>query len=272
VRNAAVRAAKHYRKCEKQFAPQQWYLRSKPSKSAGLQQRTTQNVTNRPVCAVLGGSILTLMRVGTELQLAATEVSFMLLAALVLMCPVPQTGDIAKMVHEVPAAVATDDHAAGSVSNPLPSMPPPKEASDASAAASGSGGSTAPAEAIGPHPGPLPLEGVKPAFTRPRETPVQRKTWYALMAVSHGAAAFDAWSTRRAVSQGFVEANPLLAPYAKSNAIYVATQVSPLVMDFIGKRMMTSQHTWIRRMWWLPQAAGSGFSIGAGVHNVRVIH
>jgi hypothetical protein len=200
----------------------------------------------------------------------------MLLAALVLMCPVPQTGDIAKMVHEVPAAVVTDDHAAGSVASPLPSMPEPKEttdASDATGAASGSANSSgAAAEPIGPHPGPLPLEGVKPAFTRPRETPVQRKTWYALMAVSHGAAAFDAWSTRRAVSQGFVEANPLLAPYAKSNAIYVATQVSPLVMDFIGKRMMTSQHTWIRRMWWLPQAAGSGFSIGAGVHNVRIVH
>lgn len=200
----------------------------------------------------------------------------MLFAALVLMCPVPQAGDIAKTVLEVPAAVAASAHEPESASETLPSMPEPKEtadASDASGPASGSASSNAAAaEPIGPHPGPLPLEGVKPAYTRPRETPAQRKTWYALMAVSHGAAAFDAWSTRRAVSQGFVEANPLLAPYAKSNAIYVATQVSPFVMDLIGKHMMTSQHTWVHRLWWLPQAAGSGFSIGAGVHNVGIVH
>ena len=212
----------------------------------------------------------------------------MLLAALVLMCPVPQTGDVSKTVLEVPAAVAADAHAAESAADALPSVPEPKETPEASEAAgatsssssssaagtaSSSANSSAPAaEPIGPHPGPLPLEGVKPAYTRPRETPAQRKTWYALMAVSHGAAAFDAWSTRRAVCRGFVEANPLLAPYAKSNAIYVATQVSPFVMDLIGKHMMTSQHTWVRRLWWLPQAAGSGFSIGAGVHNVGIVH
>ena len=54
-----------------------------------------------------------------------------------------------------------------------------------------------------------------------------------------GAAAFDAWSTRRAISEGYgTEANPLLRPFSHSNAMYAATQVSPLVMDFIGKRMM----------------------------------
>jgi len=39
-------------------------------------------------------------------------------------------------------------------------------------------------------------------------------------------------------------------------------------MDLIGKRMMVSQNRWVRALWWLPQAAGSGFSIGAGVHNM----
>ena len=199
----------------------------------------------------------------------------MLLAALLLMCPVPQTGDVSKSVNEVPAVVVADANNSESP-EALPSMPAPKESPEANVAgegASGSGSSSAPAaEPIGPHPGPLPLEGVKPAYTRPRETSGQRKMWYALLVTSHGAAAFDAWSTRRAVSQGYVEANPMLAPYAKSNAIYVATQVSPVVMDLIGKHMMASQHTWVRRLWWLPQAAGSGFSIGAGVHNVRIVH
>ena len=87
-----------------------------------------------------------------------------------------------------------------------------------------------------------------------------------------GAAAFDAYSTRLALSGNYgTESNPLLRPFAHSGALYAATQVSPVVMDFIGKRMMVSENRWMRRMWWLPQAAGSGFSIAAGVHNMCVV-
>jgi hypothetical protein len=53
--------------------------------------------------------------------------------------------------------------------------------------------------------------------------------------------------------------------------MYAATQVSPLVMDFIGKRMMVSEHKWIRNMWWLPQSAGTSVSLFAGVHNTRLV-
>jgi len=88
----------------------------------------------------------------------------------------------------------------------------------------------------------------------------------------HGAAAFDAYSTRLALSGGYgTESNPFLRPFANSNALYAVTQVSPAVMDFLGKRMMVSEHRWVRRLWWVPQAAGSGFSIGAGVHNLGVV-
>ena len=82
-----------------------------------------------------------------------------------------------------------------------------------------------------------------------------------------------AWSTHRAVAGGYgQEANPFLRPFASSNAIYAATQVSPLVMDFLGKQMMTSQHRWVRKMWWLPQTAGASLSFASGVHNVGVVH
>ena len=67
------------------------------------------------------------------------------------------------------------------------------------------------------------------------------------------------------------EANPLLRPFSHSGAMYAATQVSPLVMDFIGKRMMVSEHKWIRNMWWLPQSAGTSVSLFAGVHNTRLV-
>ena len=97
--------------------------------------------------------------------------------------------------------------------------------------------------------------------------------WYGLMAVSHAGAAFDAWSTRRAISGGYgQEANPFLKPFANSNAIYAATQVSPAVMDYLGKRMMTSSNPGIRKLWWVPQVLGSGMSFAAGAHNVSVVH
>ena len=91
------------------------------------------------------------------------------------------------------------------------------------------------------------------------------------MATSHSAAVFDAWSTRRAVSDGYTEGNPLLRPFANSNAIYAATQVSPAEMDYLGHRMMTSNHPWMRKFWWVPPTAGAGFSFGAGIHNYRLV-
>ena len=45
-----------------------------------------------------------------------------------------------------------------------------------------------------------------------------------------------------AVSGGYgQEANPLLRPFAHSNSIYAAKQVSPAVMDYLGKRLMVSR-------------------------------
>jgi len=63
----------------------------------------------------------------------------------------------------------------------------------------------------------------------------------------------------------------MLRPFSHSGVLYAATQVSPLVMDFIGKRMMISQHPLLRKVWWLPQAVGSSVSISAAVHNVRMV-
>ena len=109
---------------------------------------------------------------------------------------------------------------------------------------------------------------IKPAVERPVPTPRQQKLWYTFMAVGHGAAAFDAWSTRKAVSGNYgTEGDPFLRPFAHSNAIYAATQVSPAVMDYIGRRMLTSSHPTLRRFWWVPQVAGASFSFASGAHN-----
>lgn len=113
---------------------------------------------------------------------------------------------------------------------------------------------------------------LKPSTAESFETPRKRKIWYGLMAVGHGTAAFDAWTTRRAVSGGYgVEGDPLQRPFAHSGAIYATTQVCPLVMDYLGRRMMRSSHPLLRRFWWLPQSASAGVSLGAGIHNYSVV-
>ena len=112
----------------------------------------------------------------------------------------------------------------------------------------------------------------KPAVADSYETARQRDIWYGLVAVGHGAAVFDSWTTRRAVSSGYgVEGNPLERPFAHSGAIYATTQVTPLIMDYVGRRMMRSSRTWVRKAWWIPQAANAGLSVGAGLHNYNVV-
>jgi hypothetical protein len=199
----------------------------------------------------------------------------MLLATILLMFPVPQSGDAIKAVAERPASVSVDAAKDSPLSKTLPSVPDPKIKTDAEVAANSNAAGVTPAPAaqpITPGSAPLAIRPGKPAFNREDVSERQKKAWYALTFASSGAAAFDAWSTRRAISGGYgTEANPLLAPFSHSGALYAATQVSPLVMDIIGRKMMTSQYPLLRKLWWLPQTAGTGMSVFAGVHNVGVV-
>lgn len=189
-------------------------------------------------------------------------------AALLLLCSIPQMDGTAKVVADSSALSRQSNSRpdgsdsgmnATTIATVLPSAPIPKVKTDL--------------EPIVPNPDAQPFQPVKPIITRQHETTRQRRIWYGLVLTGHSGAAFDAWSTKRAVSGGHgKEANPLLRPFAGSNAIYAATQVSPAFMDFLGKRMMVSQHMWVRKVWWLPQAAGASFSFAAGAHNVGVVH
>jgi hypothetical protein len=92
--------------------------------------------------------------------------------------------------------------------------------------------------------------------------------WKGLVIASSGAATFDAWSTRRAISGGAVELNPLLKPFAGNASLYAAIQVGPVLMDFAGKKMMYSRYSWVRHMWWVPQSASFVASMFCGAHNL----
>jgi hypothetical protein len=98
-----------------------------------------------------------------------------------------------------------------------------------------------------------------------------RKQWWALAIAQHSAAAFDAWSTRRVVSNGWGrETNPLLRPFAGSGALYAAIQVGPAIQDYLGHKMRTSSNPVLRKLWWLPQLAGTAIHVWSGVHNLGV--
>jgi hypothetical protein len=111
---------------------------------------------------------------------------------------------------------------------------------------------------------PVYLTPAKPHYERP-----SRRLWLTLTIAQHGAATFDAWSTRHVISSGQGhEQNPLLKPFAGNASLYAAIQVGPSVLDYVGRRMMKSQHGWARHTWWLPQALGTAASLASGVHNL----
>jgi hypothetical protein len=115
-----------------------------------------------------------------------------------------------------------------------------------------------------------------PEIKQPQNNPIQeaevpsRRTWLALALAEHAAASFDAYSTRLAVSRGAVEDDPLMRPFAHSDAIYAAAQAGPLLFDYIARKMQRSDNLTLRRFWWLPQSVSTGVSLFAGVHNIHV--
>ena len=96
------------------------------------------------------------------------------------------------------------------------------------------------------------------------------KMWFVLGAAEHGAATFDAWSTRRNISEGLVETNPMLKPFANSGGLYAAVQVAPVAFDFLSKAMLHSSHPWVRHMWWVPQTGSTVASVLSGAHNMAI--
>jgi hypothetical protein len=205
----------------------------------------------------------------------------MVFAALLLLSPLPLFGDVVLPVSRpdaspvvsletrtaaAPAAQpSTPDSAAVIVAAELsaPSMPEPKAILKESSSA----------ELTAGQPGAFVFEPVKPATHRSFESRNQKRMWYGLAAAGHAGAAFDAWSTRRALSGNWgTEADPLMRPFAHSGTVYVATQVGPVIMDLIGKRAMNSENRWIRKFWWVPQTVGASMSFRAGINNVGVVH
>src|ERR1700758_305015 len=111
---------------------------------------------------------------------------------------------------------------------------------------------------------------VKPVKVYNAERPRMSRSWLALTMVQHGAATFDAYSTRQAIGRGAVEDDPLMRPFAHSGAIYAAIQVGPLLLAYVARRMQHSEYGMVRRMWFVPQSASTAGFLISGVHNLGV--
>jgi hypothetical protein len=117
---------------------------------------------------------------------------------------------------------------------------------------------------------PAIAQGEKPAFAA-RINQGQQRKWLALAVAQHSAAVLDAWTTRRAITRiGAQELNPMLKPFAGNSSMYAATQVTPVLLDLLSRRMMTSNHLLLSRTWWLPQALGTVASFSGAVNNLLV--
>lgn len=189
----------------------------------------------------------------------------MLLTAFVLFCAVPVSVAGTPQIQPVSSEVRTSALAKTAAERPAvtghekPDTPLPK------------------IEPVNESAGEMPSASISHAPTKPApaesfETPRKKMIWYGLVVAGHGAAVFDAWTTRRAIASGYgVEGDPLQKPFAHSGAIYATTQVTPVLLDYVGRRMMRGRNPWMRRTWWIPEAAGAGFSLGAGTHNYRIV-
>ena len=197
----------------------------------------------------------------------------MILTALVLFCCTPISRDGSRSSSLSPlqnTVVEASSEGASAADSSKPDAPTPKMTSVS--ASKSDLDLVSSAEAAGTPIQPSVKSPVKPAITESYETPRQRKIWYVLMVLDHGTAAFDAWTTRRAISGGYgVEGDPMQRPFAHSGAIYATTQVTPVVMDFLAHRMMRSNNPLLRKAWWVPQAASASVSLGAGIHNYSVV-
>ncbi len=129
-------------------------------------------------------------------------------------------------------------------------------------------------------PSTAPLLATDATMIKPVIKPVKRpespiffapRSWFIMTAVQHSTATFDAWSTRYSITSGRGhELNPLMKPFAGSGAIYGVIQLAPLATDYWGRRLMNSKHPTLRKLWWVPQAAGSASFMISGIKNLRV--
>jgi hypothetical protein len=95
-----------------------------------------------------------------------------------------------------------------------------------------------------------------------------------LGAVQTGALISDGVTTRQYLHRGYVEVDPLTRVFLGRTPTW--GRMAPLgavqvvAGMWLAERMATSQHVWVRRLWWLPQVVGIAGNIAATAHNTSL--
>ena len=84
----------------------------------------------------------------------------------------------------------------------------------------------------------------------------------------------DGISTRQFLSHGYSEVDPVAKIFIGSKPTWARMApmgaVQVMVGMWLGERMATSRHLWVRRFWWLPQTLGIAGNVAATVHNLTL--
>ena len=84
----------------------------------------------------------------------------------------------------------------------------------------------------------------------------------------------DGISTRQFLSHGYSEVDPVAKIFIGSKPTWARMSpmgaVQVVVGMWLGERMATSRHLWVRRFWWLPQTLGIAGNVAATVHNLTL--
>ena len=82
----------------------------------------------------------------------------------------------------------------------------------------------------------------------------------------------DGISTRQFLSHGYREVDPVAKIFIGSKPTWARMApvgVAQVVVGmWLGEKMATSRHVWVRRFWWLPQTLGIAGNVAATVHNL----
>ena len=98
--------------------------------------------------------------------------------------------------------------------------------------------------------------------------------WLTLGAIGQAAMLADVTTTldlKRSHPVTFYESDPLARPFVNlPQPAYVAATVGvSSAVSFAGWKLTSSENVWLRRHWWLPQAAQIILNAGCAFHNAR---
>lgn len=95
-----------------------------------------------------------------------------------------------------------------------------------------------------------------------------------LAAAQTAALVSDGVTTRQFLGRGYVEVDPvariLIGRKPTWGRMVPLGAVQVFAGAWLGEQMAMSRHTWVRRLWWLPQAIGIAGNAAATAHNVSL--